>query len=190
MKLAKIHNLPRYVELTALTTECKELFISEARRSHLEKLTRVKDAIIKVAQHIDVTTKPLMDQWLDTMYDDGARKARWTTRGYEQTSNGSEDFFSSTSAMMHLKMMLVDAALKGHVAAIGDYSGTFYQSSLNPEQRAKFGSSSSRGRIGTKLHLGSRVTIPKSQGNTENLGNIQRERFHEFYTDGAVTIRR
>ena len=30
-------------------------------------------------------------------------------------------------------MMLVDAALKGHVAAIGDCSGTFYQSPLNPD---------------------------------------------------------
>ena len=35
--------------------------------------------------------------------------------------------------MMHLKMMLVDAALKGHVAAIGDCSGAFYQSPLNPD---------------------------------------------------------
>ena len=35
--------------------------------------------------------------------------------------------------MMHLKMMLVEAALKGHVAAIGDSSGAFYQSPLNPD---------------------------------------------------------
>ena len=34
---------------------------------------------------------------------------------------------------MHLKMMLVEAALKGHVAAIGDCSGAFYQSPLNPD---------------------------------------------------------
>ena len=34
---------------------------------------------------------------------------------------------------MHLKMMLVDAALKGHVAAIGDCSGAFYQSPLNSD---------------------------------------------------------
>ena len=67
------------------------------------------------------------------MHDDEARKARWTTRGYEQTLNGNEDFFSATPAMMHLKMMLVDAALKGHVAAIGDCSGAFYQSPLNPD---------------------------------------------------------
>ena len=77
--------------------------------------------------------KPLTGRWVDTMHDDGARKARWTTRGYEQTLNGNEDFFSATSAMMHLKMMLVEAALKGHVAAIGDCSGAFYQSPLNPD---------------------------------------------------------
>ena len=122
--------------IAALMTECEELSISddiaEARRIHLEKLTKVKDAIIKVAQRTNVTTKPLMDQWVDPMYDDGARKARCTTRGYEQTPKGSEDFFSATPAMMHLKMMLVDAALKGHVAAIGDYSGAFCQSPLNP----------------------------------------------------------
>ena len=35
---------------------------------------------------------------------------------------------------MHLKMMLVDAALKGHVAAIGDCSGAFFQSLLNPDR--------------------------------------------------------
>ena len=66
------------------------------------------------------------------MHDDGARKARWTTRGYEQTLNGNEDFFSATRAM-HVKMLVVDAALKGHVAAIGDCSGAFCHSPLNPD---------------------------------------------------------
>ena len=118
--------------------ECEELSISddiaEAQQSHLEKFTKVKDAIIKVAQRINVTTKPLMDQWVDTMYDNGARKALWTARGYEQTTNGNEDFFSETPAMMHLKKMLVDAALEEHVAAIGEYNGAFYQSPLNPDR--------------------------------------------------------
>ena len=35
--------------------------------------------------------------------------------------------------MMHLKMMLVDAALNGYVPAIGDCSGAFNQSPLNPD---------------------------------------------------------
>ena len=109
---------------------CTSEAIAEARRIHLAK---VKDAVIKVVPRTDATTRPLTGRWVDTMDDDGTRKARWTTRGYEQTLNGNEDFFSATQATMHLKRMLVDAALKGHVAAIEDCSGVFYQSLLNPD---------------------------------------------------------
>ena len=35
--------------------------------------------------------------------------------------------------MMRLKMMLVEAALKGHTAAIEDCSGAFCQSLLKPD---------------------------------------------------------
>ena len=41
--------------------------------------------------------------------------------------------FSAAPAMMHLNVMLVEAALKGHVAAIEDCRGAFYQSLLNPD---------------------------------------------------------
>ena len=137
-ELAKTHNPHRYVELQHSLAECEELStsddIAEARQAHLEKLTKVKDAIIKVVPRTDATTEPLTGRWVDTVHDVGARKARWTPRGYEQTLNGNEDFFSATPAMMHLKMMLVDAALKGHVAGIGDCSGAFYQSPLNPDR--------------------------------------------------------
>ena len=123
--------------IAALMAECEDSStsddIAEARRAYLEKLTKAKDAIIKVVPRTDASTKPLTGRWVDTVHDVGARKARWITRGYEQTLNGNEDFFSSTPAMMHLKMMLVDAALKRHVAAIGDRSGAFYQSPLNPD---------------------------------------------------------
>ena len=64
--------------------ECEESSISrdiaEARRAHLEKLTKVKDAIIKVVPGTNATTRPPTGRWVDTMYDDGARKARWTAR--------------------------------------------------------------------------------------------------------------
>ena len=70
---------------------------------------------------------------MEDQHDDVALKARWTTRGSEQTLQGNEDFFSATPATMHLKMMLVDAARKGHVAAIGDCSGAFYQAPLDPD---------------------------------------------------------
>ena len=52
---------------------------------------------------------------------------------YEQTLNGNENFSPATPAMMHFNTMLVDAALMGHVAAVGDCSGAFYQSPLNPD---------------------------------------------------------
>ena len=121
--------------IAALMAECEESStsndIAEARRTHLEKLTKVKDSIIKVVPRTDATTRPFTGRWVDTMHDDGARKARWTTRGYEQTLNGYEDFFSATPAMMQLKMLLVDAALKEHVTAIEACSGAFYQSPMN-----------------------------------------------------------
>ena len=144
-RLENTHNLSRCAD-RELTAECEDACtseaIAEARRVHLAKLTKVKDAVIKVVPRTDATTRPFTGRWMDTMRDDEARKARWTTPAHEQTLNGNEDFFSATPAMMHLKMMLVEAALKGHVAAIGDCSGVFYWSPLNQtEQKAKFGSS-------------------------------------------------
>ena len=46
-------------------------------------------------------------------------------------------------AKPRLKMMLVEAALEGHVAAIGDCSGAFFTSHfwIQTEQKGKFGSS-------------------------------------------------
>ena len=80
--------------------------------------------------------------------------------GTEQTLNGNEDFFSATPAMMLLKMMLVEAALKGHVAAIGDCSGAFYQSPLNPDWNGKpsLDRAASRGRVGDQTTSGKAVS--------------------------------
>ena len=137
----------------------------------------------------DATTRPLTGRWVDTVHDDGAKKARWTTRGYEQTLNGHEDFFSAAPAMMHLKMMLVDAGTR--------CSNWRLQRGLLPvtfeprrNRKPSLDRASSRCRVGTKLHLGSRVSIPRSQGSTKSLGYIQRERSHELHADGAVTMRR
>ena len=49
---------------------------------------------------------------------------------------------------------------------------------------------SSRGGVGTRLHLGSSVSIPRSQGSAKSLGHIQRKRSYELHANGAVTIRR
>ena len=54
---------------------------------YIQRNPQVKDAVIKVVP-------------------------RGQTRQHEQTLNGTEDFFSGTPAMMHLEIMLVEAALK------------------------------------------------------------------------------
>ena len=145
---------------------CTSEAIAEARRVHLAKLTKVNDAVIKVVPRTDATTKPLTGRWVDTMHDDGARKARWTTRGYEQTLNGNEDFFSATPAMMHLKMMLVEAALKGHVAANRRLQRGLLPVTFEPRWNGNpsLDRATSRGRAGTRLHMGSRISFPRSQG--------------------------
>ena len=56
--------------IAALMTECEDACtseaIAEARRVHLEKLTKVKDAVIKVVPRTDATTRPLTGRWVDT----------------------------------------------------------------------------------------------------------------------------
>ena len=153
--------------IAALMAECEDSStsddIAEARRVHLEKLTKVKDAVIKVVPRTDANTKPLTRRWVDT-----ARRCSEERQVDDawQALNGNEDFFSATPAMMHLKMMLVDAALKGHVAAIGDCSGAFYQSLLNPdgtESKVWIEPPPEAEWVGARLHLGSRVSIPRSR---------------------------
>ena len=118
------HNLSQCPESRHSWQECEDTTtpdaIAEARLIHVQKLTKVKEAVIKVVSHPT-------GRRADTMHDDGARKARCTTRGYEQI------LLSSAGDEKHLKMMLVEGALKGHVAAIGDCSGAFNQSLLNPD---------------------------------------------------------
>ena len=57
--------------IAAFIAECEESStsddIAEARRAHLEKLTKVKDAIIKVVPRTVATTKPLTGRWVDTV---------------------------------------------------------------------------------------------------------------------------
>ena len=62
------------------------------------KLTKVKDAVIKVVPRTDATTRRSTGRWVDTMHDDGARKARWTTRRFEQTSERKRGFLLSNSS--------------------------------------------------------------------------------------------
>ena len=92
--------------------------------------------IVKLTKNVkrsEATAAPLSGWWVEGQRGDGAPKARWATGGREQTLKGNSDFSSATPAAVHLKRMLVDAAQKGHVAAIGDCSGAFYRAPLDPE---------------------------------------------------------
>ena len=62
--------------MTECEDACTSEAIAEARRVHLEKLTKVKDAVIKVVPRTDATTRPLTGCWVDTMHDDGAREGQ------------------------------------------------------------------------------------------------------------------
>ena len=182
--------------IAALMAECEESStsddIAEARRTHLEKLTKVKGAIIKVVPRTDATTRLLTARWVDTMHDDGVRKASWTTRGYEQTLNGNEDFFSANASDDASQNDVDRCSFEGTCCSNWRLQRGLLPVTFEPRRNRKpsLDRASARGRVGTKLRLGSRVSIPRSQGSTKSLGYIQRERSHEFHSDGAVTIRR
>ena len=80
--------------------------------------------------------------------------------------NGNEDFFSVTPSMMHLKMVSVDTALKGHVAAIGDLQRGLLPVTSEPRRNRErsVDRATSRGRAGTRLHLGICVSFPGLKG--------------------------
>ena len=79
---------------------------------HVEYLWRnsqVKDAvIIKVVPRTDATTRPLTGRWVDTMME----RSRPCGRRVGTSKLSTET--KTSSPMMHLTMMLVEAALKGH----------------------------------------------------------------------------
>jgi len=101
------------------------------RAAHLAKIS--KPSMVRVVKTVDAETRPLSGRWVDTIDDNGTPKSRWTTRGFEQHLEGDENFYSGTPALCHLKALLVLAELEGHVAALGDCSGAFYQSPLQTD---------------------------------------------------------
>ena len=107
-KLAKIHNPHRCVEMRhswrSARTHPRQMTLLKRDEHTLKKLTKVQDANIKVGPRTYATTKPLTGLWVDTVRDDGARKVRWTTRGYEQTLERKRRLlFSNTSDDAHEK---------------------------------------------------------------------------------------
>jgi len=100
------------------------------RNEHLKKITDPAKKIVEVVPRASAESTPLTGRWVDSCGDDGVFKSRWTTHGFKQELNGTETHHSGTPATAHIKALLIDAALQGYVAALGDCSGAFYQAPL------------------------------------------------------------
>ena len=88
--------------------------------------------------------------------------------------------------------MLVEAALKGHVAAIGDCSGAFYQSLLNPNgtESQVWIEPLPETDLAPNYVWEAVSAFPGLKGAPRAWRHVQGERSHEFHGDGTVTIRR
>ena len=176
--------------IAALMAECEDACtseaIAEARRIHLEKLTKVKDAVIKVVPRTDATTKPLTGRWVDTMHE-GQVDDAWVRANSERKrgllSNASDDAPQDDVGRGGSER----TRCGNRRLQRGLLSVTF-----EPRWNGKpsLDRTASRGRAGTRLHLGSRVSFPRSQGSTKGLGHLQRESSHEFHANETVTVRR
>ena len=82
----------RVAALREVCEETEPANFYEARLKHIAKLTKNDAKIVKVVPRAEATSRPLSGRWVETQHDDGALKARWTTRGFEQTLQGNEDF--------------------------------------------------------------------------------------------------
>ena len=112
---------------------------TQARADHIAMLNRSEGKIVEVVPRTETTSKTLTGKWVDSQHDDGTLKSRWTTRRYEQLLASGEDFFAATPALAHLKLMLVDAARKGHKADIGELLGNILPSSPRPNRPGEQG---------------------------------------------------
>ena len=102
-------------ELDAVEAEAAEDFAPQ-RRQHLEQIAD----IVKAVPVSTATTRIPSGRRVDTVGDDGERKSRWTTRGFEQALLGNETHVAGTPGMAHLKALLVDAARQNTAVALGD----------------------------------------------------------------------
>ena len=87
--------------------ECEEALTTQARLDHLARICAPDARVVEVVARSAAESRPLSGRWVDTIGDVGARKARWTTRGFEQRVRDGEAFFSATPSLGHLKMATV-----------------------------------------------------------------------------------
>ena len=169
--------------IAALMAECEDACTSEAiveaRRIHLEKLTKVKDAVIKVVPRTDATTKPLTGRWV---VDAWVRANSEWKRGL-LLSNASDDApQDDVGRGSSERTCCGNRRLQRGLLPV----------TFEPRWNGKpsLDRTASRGRAGTRLHPGSRVNFPRYQGSTKGLGHLQRESSHEFHANETVTVRR
>ena len=98
---------------------------------------------------------PDLDGTMGGHHDDGARKARWTTRGYEQTPERTRGLLLSNASSERTRCGNRRLQQRG-----------LRPVTLEPRRNRKpcLDRAASRDRAGTRLHMGRRVSIPGSQG--------------------------
>ena len=132
--------------------------IAEARRIHLEKLTKVKDgAIAKVISRTDADIRSRMNRWMvicpdplentkaetdivwhsiDLDFEKSQTSEESQTNEKSQITSTKQKYTNCTNdikfVLRNLRSLKGLKNLKGHVAAIEYYSEVFFQSSPNP----------------------------------------------------------
>ena len=161
--------------------------IREARRIHLEKLTKVKDAVIKVVPRTrcDHQTfgRTLGGYHAPRRSKEGQVGDAWVRANSERKqgfllSNASDD-----APQNDVGRGSSERACGGHRRLQRGHQQVTFEARLN--RKPRLDRASSRSRAGTRLHLGSRASIPRSQGSTESVGHVQCERSHEFHGDAV-----
>ena len=167
--------------IAALMAECEDACTSEAiveaRRIHLEKLTKVKDAVIKV-----VATHRCDHQTPDRPL--GGHHAR-----RRSTEGQVDDAWVRANSERKRGLLLSKASDDAPQDDVGRGSSERTRCGNRRLQRGllpvtfeprwngkpSLDRAASRSRAGTRLHLGSRVSFPRSQGSTKGLENTARK---------------
>ena len=148
--------------IAALMAECEDACtseaIAEARRVHLEKLTKVKDAVIKVVPRTDATTKHhARRRSTEGQVDDAWIRANSERKRGLLLSNASDDApQDDVGRGSSERACCGNRRLQRGLLPVTSEPRWNGESSLDR--------SASRGRAGTRVHLGSRVSFPALKG--------------------------
>ena len=148
--------------IAALMAECEDACtseaIAEARRVHLEKLTKVKDAVIKVVPRTDATTKHhARRRSTEGQVDDAWIRANSERKRGLLLSNASDD-----APQDDIGRGSSERACCGNRRLQRGLLPVTSEPRWNGE--SSLDRTASRGRAGTRVHLGSRVSFPALKG--------------------------